>query len=299
MNVSSVNDPVLPATAKPLARRRRRRPSILRYPLFSGAILAVFGFAGTVGPLLTTRKPSDIDLVASLQPPVGFGGTWSHPMGTDDLGRDVFTRMVHGSRIALLVSLTVVLVAGFIGLTVAVVAGFRGGRLDAFLMRVTDASMAFPVILLAIVIVGVFGPSTLNVVIILAMAGWPSYARVLRSEVLRVRTQDFVTMARTMGASNRWSVVRHVLPNIAPTLLVLVSLQVGTAIIAEGSLSFLGLGVPPPAPSWGGMLSDGRRFLEQAWWLPVVPGIVLSLTVLAANLMGDWLRVHNDPTSKR
>lgn len=294
-----MTDTTSSASTPGLVRLRRHRPAILRYPVFSGAALALFVFTGLFGPMLTTRKPADIDLASSLQPPVGFGGTWAHPFGTDDLGRDVLTRLVHGARVALLVALTVVVLAGLIGLGVAVLAGFRGGRLDAFLMRVTDASMAFPVILLAIVIVGVFGPSTLNVVIILAMAGWPTYARVLRSEVLRVRTQDFVTMARTMGASSRWTVLRHVLPNIVPTLLVLVSLQVGIAIIAEGSLSFLGLGVPPPAPSWGGMLSDGRRFVENAWWLPVVPGIALSITVLAANLMGDWLRVHNDPTSKR
>jgi peptide/nickel transport system permease protein len=282
----------VPAWRTRLARRRR-------YPYVSGTILTLFVLAGLLGPTIAPYGANEIDLVNALKPPVGFGGSWSHALGTDDLGRDILTRMLHGARVALIVSFAAVVLAGLVGLAVAVVAGYRGGRLDAFLMRTTDASMAFPVILLAIVIVGVFGASTLNVVIILVVAGWPSYARVLRSEVLRVKTQDYVTMSRTMGGSARWAVRRHILPNIVPTLLVLVSLQVGLAIIAEGSLSFLGLGVPPPAPSWGRMLSDGRKFLEDAWWLPIVPGVALSLTVLAANMMGDWLRVNNDPTTRR
>lgn len=279
----------------PLTRRRGRR----RLPWFSATVLVVFVVTGLVGPHLAPYGPQDIDLANALAPPALFGGSWQHPLGTDQLGRDVLTRLIHGDRVALLVSLAVVALAGVVGVFVAVVAGFRGGRLDALLMRTADASLAFPVLLLAIVIVGVYGPSTLNVVVILALAGWPSYARVLRSEVIRLRTMDFVTMARTMGGSSRWTVRRHVLPNIVPTLLVLVSLQLGLAIIAEGSLSFLGIGVPPPAPSWGGMLADGRNLLAEAWWLPTVPGVALSLTVLAANLLGDWLRVNSDPTTRR
>jgi peptide/nickel transport system permease protein len=145
----------------------------------------------------------------------------------------------------------------------------------------------------------VFGPSTTIVIIVLALAFWPSYARVLRSEVLQVNTMDYVMMARTMGGSGKWVVRRHILPNIVPTLLVLLSLQLGLAIIAEGSLSFLGLGVPAPAASWGGMLSDGRKHLSDGWWMPTMPGVVLSLVVLATNLMGDWLRVHSDPATRR
>jgi peptide/nickel transport system permease protein len=265
----------------------------------SGPVLGLFILTGLIGPLVAPYDPQAIDLVHSLKPPVGWGGAWKHPLGTDELGRDVLTRLIYGARVALLVSLAAVVIAGVVGLTVAVVAGYRGGRLDAFLMRTTDASLAFPVLLFAIVIVGVFGPSTRNVIIILAVAGWPSYARVLRSEVLRIKTMDYAAMARTMGGSGRWVVWRHILPNILPTLLVLASLQLGLAIIAEGTLSFLGLGVPPPAPSWGRMLSDGRSHLDDGWWLPVMPGIALSLTVLATNMVGDWLRVHNDPTTRR
>lgn len=285
---------VVPEVPPPPPRRRRSQ-----LPWFSSAVLAVFVFGGFIGPFLAPHDPERLDLANSLKPPVLFGGTWNYPLGTDQLGRDVLSRLIYGARVSLLVALAVVVLAGVVGVAVAVAAGYLGGRLDSLLMRVTDATMAFPVLLLAIVIVGIYGPSAKNVIIILAVAGWPQYARVLRSEVIRIKTEDFVTMTRAMGASNAWSIRRHVVPNIVPTLLVLVSLQVGVAIIAEGSLSFLGLGVPPPAPSWGGMLSDGRSFLRDAWWLPVIPGLALSLTVLAANMMGDWLRVNNDPTTKR
>lgn len=272
-------------------------------PWFSATVLVTFILVGAFGPFVAPKDPKVIDLANALKPPIFFGGDWGSPLGTDELGRDVLSRMIHGARIALLVSLAVVVLAGIFGLAVAVISGFRGGRLDAFLMRTTDASLAFPVLLFAIVVVGVFGPSAQLVVIILAIAFWPSYARVLRSEVLRVKTMDYVTMSSAMGGSSWWVIRRHILPNILPTLLVLVSLQLGLAIIAEGSLSFLGLGVPPPAPSWGGMLSDGRKYFmietDPAWWLAVVPGSALSLTVLATNLMGDWLRVNNDPTTKR
>jgi peptide/nickel transport system permease protein len=285
---------LLPASLTVGGRRGRRH-----LPWFSGTVLGVFILTGLIGPWIAPYKPTDIDLANALKAPVLFGGAWKHPLGTDDLGRDVLSRLIDGARVALLVSLAVVVIAGVFGLAVALVAGYRGGRIDAFLMRTTDASLAFPVLLFAIVVVGVYGPSTQVVVIILAIAFWPSYARVLRSEVLHIKTMDYVTMARTMGGSGRWVVRRHILPNIVPTLLVLLSLQLGLAIIAEGSLSFLGLGVPSPAASWGGMLNDGRKFLKEAWWMPTMPGVALSLTVLATNLMGDWLRVRSDPATRR
>jgi len=286
----------VPDTGVRDAEKRRRRQ---HWPWFSGSVLVVFVLAGVIGPSVAPYGPNEIDLANALKPPVLFGGNWSHPLGTDDLGRDMLSRLIDGARVALLVSIAVVVIAGLVGLAVAMIAGYRGGRMDAFLMRTTDASLAFPVLLFAIVVVGVFGPSTTIVVIVLALAFWPSYARVLRSEVLQVNTMDYVTMARTMGGTGKWVVRRHILPNIVPTLLVLLSLQLGLAIIAEGSLSFLGLGVPAPAASWGGMLSDGRKHLSDGWWMPTMPGVVLSLVVLATNLMGDWLRVHSDPATRR
>jgi peptide/nickel transport system permease protein len=295
--VALTGDPALEAAEHSTGTRRRRRRR--RLPWFSGTILVIFVITGVFASLIAPYDPEALDLGASMEPPWFAGGTREHILGTDDLGRDVLSRLIYGARVSLLVSIAVVLIAGVVGVSIAVIAGYKGGRLDAFLMRTTDASLAFPVILLAMVIVGIWGASTVNVIIILAIAGWPAYARVLRSEVLRLKSQDFVTQSRAMGGGIRWVILRHLLPNIVPTLLVLASLQVGLAIIAEGSLSFLGLGVPPPAPSWGGMLSDGRENIADAWWLPTMPGIALSLVVLSANMLGDWLRVNNDPTTKR
>jgi peptide/nickel transport system permease protein len=166
-------------------------------------------------------------------------------------------------------------------------------------MRITDATLAFPIILLAIVLASIFGASTQNVIIILAAGGWASYARVIRSEVLSLKNHDFVTMSMVMGGGRGWIIRRHIIPNVLSSLVVLATLQVGAAILSEGSMSFLGIGVPPPAPSWGGMLADGSDYLTVAWWLAVLPGVALSLTVLASNLMGDWLRSQSDPTRRR
>jgi len=254
---------------------------------------------GAFGSLLAPDNPTAVDLTAALRPPAFAGGSSAHLLGTDQLGRDILSRLLAGAQVSFLVAVGAVVIAGVLGLAVALVAGYVGGRLDTILTRVSDAAMAFPVILLAIVIVAVHGKSIGVVVLVLVLATWPQYARVLRSEVIQVRSKDFVTMARVMGGRSWWSITRHVIPNLIPTLLVLATLQVGLAIIAEGSLSFLAIGVPPPAASWGNMLADGRSYISTAWWLPVLPGAALSLTVLAANLMGDWLRHALDPSTRR
>lgn len=279
--------------------RRKAAKARARRPWFSGGVLLLFALCGAFGSLLAPHDPTQNDLSQSMRPPVWAGGTTDHLLGTDQLGRDMLSRLLAGAQVSFLVALGAVVIAGALGLLVALVAGFLGGRVDTVLTRVADASMAFPVVLLAIVIVAVHGKSIAVVVLVLVLAVWPQYARVLRSEVIRIRTQDFVTMSQVMGGSTRWAIVRHVVPNVVPTLLVLATLQVGLAIIAEGSLSFLGIGVPPPAASWGNMLADGRNFLSTAWWLPVLPGIALSVTVLASNLFGDWLRNALDPATRR
>jgi peptide/nickel transport system permease protein len=255
--------------------------------------------SAVLAPLIAGHDPTSQSLHDRLQPPLGFGGSADHLLGTDQLGRDILSRLLAGAQVSFLVALGAVVIAGAIGLVIALAAGFLGGRVDTILTRLADASMAFPVVLLAIVIVAVHGKSIAVVVLVLVLAAWPQYARVLRSEVIRIRSQDFVTMSQVMGGSRFWAITRHVLPNVVPTLLVLATLQVGLAIIAEGSLSFLGIGVPPPAASWGNMLADGRTFLATAWWLPVLPGIALSVTVLGANLLGDWLRNALDPATRR
>jgi peptide/nickel transport system permease protein len=276
---------------------RRRRGG--HWPIFSGTVMLLFVFCGVFGPLIAPYDPEQNDLSAALLPPVFAGGTSEHWLGTDQLGRDILSRLLAGAQVSFLVAVGAVIIAGALGLVIALTAGFIGGRLDTVLTRIADASMAFPVVLLAIVLVATYGKSLTIVVLVLVLASWPQYARVLRSEVLSTKTQDFVTMSRVLGGSRLWAITRHVVPNVIPTLLVLATLQVGLAIIAEGSLSFLGIGVPPPAASWGSMLADGRTFLATAWWLPVLPGIALSVTVLAANLLGDWLRHALDPATRR
>jgi peptide/nickel transport system permease protein len=268
-------------------------------PIVSGVILTIFVLAGIFGPLIAPHDPIRIDLRHSLVPPVFAGGTWNYALGTDVLGRDVLSRMLGGARVSFLVAFTVVFISGSIGLMVAVLSGYLGGAVDAVLMRLTDATLAFPLILLAIVLASIFGASTQNVIIILAAGGWASYARVIRSEVLALKSQEFVSMAVVMGGGRGWIIARHIIPNVLSSLVVLATLQVGAAILSEGSLSFLGIGVPPPAPSWGGMLANGSDYLTTAWWLAVLPGVALSLTVLASNLMGDWLRSQSDPSGRR
>jgi peptide/nickel transport system permease protein len=270
-----------------------------KWPLFSGAILILFVVCGVFGALFAPDPPNMVNMSSTLSPPVFDGGTWAHPLGTDQLGRDILSRLLAGARVSLVVSASVVILAGCIGFGVALWAGYHGGRLDAFLTRISDAALAFPYLLMAIVIVAIFGTSLRNVIIILVLATWPGYARVLRSEVLRVKNSDYITMSRVMGAGRVRIIQRHVIPNVIMTFVVLATLQVGVAIVAEGSLSFLGIGVPPTEASWGSMLANGREYLETAWWLAIPAAVCLSLTVLAANLMGDWLRTHFDPMTRR
>ncbi len=278
---------------------RRNRRGHSHRPYFSGGILALFILAGLIGPLIAPHSTTHVSLSLYLRPPVFAGGTWAYPLGTDELGRDVLSRLLGGARISLLVGLSVVFISGAFGLVVAMISGYIGGRIDAVLMRFTDATLAFPTILLAIVLAAIFGASEQNVIIILAVGGWASYARVIRSEVLRLKKQDFIVMSVVMGAGPLWIIRRHLIPNVMSTLVVLATLQLGAAILSEGAMSFLGIGVPPPAPSWGGMLAGGSDYLTTAWWLALFPGIALSLTVLASNLMGDWLRSRSDPTGHR
>jgi ABC-type dipeptide/oligopeptide/nickel transport system permease component len=260
------------------------------FPRVSFGILVLFVVAGAFGPLIARHSPEHADLSLSLMPP-GFqsGGSWSYPLGTDVLGRDILSRLLYGARESLLVAATAVLISGAVGLFAGVVAGYVGGRVDALLMRTVDAVLAFPTILLAIVLAGIFGPSAQNVIIVISVAGWASYARVIRSEVLSLKAQDFVTMSRVIGASSYWIIRRHLVPNVVPSLLVLATLQVGAAILTEGALSFIGIGVPPPAPSWGGMLAESQSLLAVAWWLQIFPGVALAAIVMSSNLMGDWL----------
>ena len=265
-------------------------------PWFPLTILGVLVVCALFAPYLSPQSPTEGDITAKLIPPVWMErGTSEHPLGTDRFGRDVLSRIIHGSRISLLVSLIAIGVSGTLGTLVGLISGYRGGLVDAFLMRLTDIALSLPTILIAVVLVAVSEPSFRNVILVIALLLWPRFARQIRGETLGIKEQDFVALAVVAGRSSAWIISRHILPNVTPTLLVISTLQVGYVILLEGTLSFLGVGVPPPNPAWGLMIADGRGFIATAWWITLFPGLAMLLTVLAVNLMGDWLRDHLDP----
>ena len=265
-------------------------------PWFPGAILGALVFTAVFAAYLAPQSPTGGDITAKLIPPVWMErGDWEHPLGTDRFGRDVLSRIIYGSRISLLVSLIAIGVAGTFGTVLGLISGYRGGLTDVFLMRLTDIALSLPIILIAVVMVAVSEPSFRNVIVVIALLLWPRFARQIRGETLAVKEQDFVALAVVAGRSSAWIISRHIFPNVVPTLLVITTLQVGYVVLLEGTLSFLGVGVPPPSPAWGLMIADGRGFLASAWWISLFPGLAMLSTVLAVNLMGDWLRDHLDP----
>ncbi len=249
--------------------------------------------------VLAPYDPEEVRLLDRLQPP-GFvdkdGGV--HYLGTDPLGRDMLSRMMYGSRISLLVGATTVLIGGTLGLLLGVPSGYYGGMPDDVIMRLADIQLAFPSILLYIAVLAVLGPGLGKVIAILGITGWVTYGRIVRGEVLSIREREYVLAARAVGSSDRRIMARHILPNIFAPFIVVASFAVANAIIAEASLSFLGLGVPPSVPTWGAMLAQSRDYLRDAWWPVTFPGLAIMLTVLSINVVGDWLRDYLDPRLK-
>jgi peptide/nickel transport system permease protein len=267
-----------------------------RWPVVSISIIVVFVLIALLAPLLSPADPYEQSLRLRFRPPVWEErGSWANPLGTDRLGRDMLSRILWGSRVSLAAGVVTVLIASAFGASVGLVAGYYGGRVDATLMRVTDATLAFPVILLALILAVTVGPSFTNVVIAIAVILWARYARVIRGQVLTLMQLDFIAQARIAGAGAWRVITRHLLPNTLNTLVVLVTLQIGYVIIVEASLSFLGAGIPPPTPAWGSMIAEGRDVITIAWWVSFFPGLVILLVVLAFNLLGDWLRDTLDP----
>jgi peptide/nickel transport system permease protein len=259
-------------------------------------VLSLLVFTAAFASFLAPLSPTEGDITQKLIPPVWMEhGDREHPLGTDRFGRDVLSRIIWGSQISLVVSLIAIGVAGTFGTALGLISGYRGGLTDVILMRLTDIGLSLPTILIAVVLVAVSEPSFRNVVLVIALLLWPRFARQMRGETLAIKEQDFVALAIVAGRSSAWIIWRHVFPNVVPTLLVISTLQVGYVILLEGTLSFLGVGVPPPTPAWGLMIADGRGFLATAWWISLFPGLAMLLTVLAVNLMGDWLRDHLDP----
>jgi peptide/nickel transport system permease protein len=267
-----------------------------RPPVLPLVIIVAFMLLALVAPQVSPSDPYEQTLRARLTPPAwSEGGSWNHPLGTDRLGRDLLARVLFGARVSLAAGVLAVLLAGSVGAVVGLVAGYHGGRLGALLMRVTDATLAIPIILLALILAVTVGPSFTNVVVAIAVILWARYARMMYGEVLALMERDFIAQARATGCS-AWRIITvHLLPNTLNSLIVLLSLQVGYVIIVEASLSFLGAGIPPPTPAWGSMIAEGRDYVTTAWWVSFFPGLAILLVVLAFNLFGDWLRDVLDP----
>jgi peptide/nickel transport system permease protein len=278
------------ATARGRGRGEPVSAALTNSKLFAGALLlAAIVLISLAGPQVYRVDPLRQNLFALLQPP-GFSEGGFHPLGTDPNGRDMLSIIISGGRVSLLVGVSSMLVAGTLGIALGLISGYFGGWIDAVVMRLVDLQLAFPFILLAIFASAILGKSLGVLMIILALNGWMVYARTVRGEVLVLREHEFVLAARCVGATHARMLIRHFLPNLATSVVVISTIQVGALIIAESSVSFLGFGVQPPTPSWGRMLGEGRNYLTSAWWVATFPGLAILTTVLAINLVGEGLR---------
>ncbi|MFC1930310.1 ABC transporter permease [Chloroflexota bacterium] len=265
-------------------------------PAVAAVFLLILIFLAIFAPLIAPHSSTEAILRDKLLPPAWMDrGSMNHPLGTDLYGRDIFSRLIFGARVAITVSVLALMVSGILGTVMGLLAGFYGGWLDLLLMRIVDIALSMPLILMAIVIAVVLGPSYTNTILVIGLLLWPRYARQIRGEVLGIKEQDFVALARVAGCSGFRIMLRHIFPNVLPTFLVLITLQAGFVILLEASLSFLGVGIPPPTAAWGVMVADGRGLLATGWWVSMFPGIVILLTVLSLNLLGDWVRDRFDP----
>jgi peptide/nickel transport system permease protein len=271
-----------------------------KWPLVALIILLTAVIVAAFGPWLSPMDPNRQNIIMRLAPPLADGPNGStFLMGSDALGRDVFSRLLYGARVSLLVGIAAIMVGGTIGVTAGLVSGYFGGWIDDVLMRLGDIQLAFPFILLAIMFLVVLGPGLLNLILVLGIGQWVTYARIVRAQTLSLREKEFVEAARAMGDPTRSIIFRTILPNIVAPLTVIASFNVASVILAEASLSFLGLGVPPEVPTWGSMLAQSRdQLIANKWWLAIYPGLAIVLTVLSFNIMGDWLRDFLDPRLK-
>ncbi len=287
-------------TGKAAAMRVRAPRSKRRtLPWVSIVILGGFLFVAAGAGFLTSFNPLAADLPSRLQAPAWAGGRGHFLLGSDPFGRDVMTRIFFGARVSLLVVGFVLVFGGGLGLAVGIVSGYVGGAVDAVLMRLTDCFMAIPSLLMALVFCVTIGPGLKTVIIALSVIFWSRFARIIRSEVLLLKERDFVRQAKVAGCSRVRIMLVHILPNVLNTFIVVCSLQVSHCIITEATLSFLGAGIPGPAPTWGNMVADGREFITSAWWISLFPGVALTLVVLSFNTFGDWLRDKLDPRLKQ
>lgn len=280
---------------------RSRRAGWRKVPLFvwaSAAFMAVVVLAAICAPLVAPYDPTQQSLRERLKAPTAFSeeGRQRHLLGTDQLGRDILSRIIYGSRVSLIVGFAAVLIGGAIGGSLGLLSGYAGGIVDEIVMLLVDAQLAFPFILLAIGIIAVLGPSFGNLIVIVGLSGWVTYARLVRAQVLTIKEREYVVAIRALGGSVWRIMASHIVPNTLAPFLVVTTLELARTILLESTLSFLGLGIQPPTPSWGGMLNEGRSYLDSAWWISALPGLVLMLTALVVSRVGDWLRDVLDPT---
>ncbi len=277
-----------------LAELSRDRVALLGLIIVVGVVaMALFA------PALAPHDPTEVNIAQRLMPPAWDAqGSAQYLLGTDQLGRDILSRIIFGSRVSLVIGIGVVLIAGSFGIFLGLISGFYGGRMDEVLMRITDIQTAFPGLLLALTIITMIGPSVENLIIVLAINGWMVYARITRGIMLSLRELPYMDAARVIGCRNRRIILLHALPNLMSPLLTLSTLELARIILAEATLSFLGLGVQPPDASWGLMIADGHDYISRAWWLVTLPGLAIALTVFGVNLVASWLRVYSDPTQR-
>jgi peptide/nickel transport system permease protein len=304
MSVEAI--PSVPAEIRPMSHRRREIRRAFRsmvqskWPLLALFVLLLVVFAGIFGPWISPLDPNRQDIMMRLADPLTEGRRNAFfLLGTDGLGRDVLSRLLYGARISLLVGVCAIMVGGTIGVVAGLVAGYFGGWIDDVIMRLGDIQLAFPFILLAIMFLVILGPGVMNIIIVLGVGQWVTYARIVHAQTLSLREKEYVEAARALGDSTFLIIFRTILPNIIAPLTVIASFNVASVILSEASLSFLGLGVPPSVPTWGAMLADSRdQLMANKWWLAFFPGIAIVLTVLSFNILGDWLRDFLDPRLK-
>jgi len=290
LTLESATEPSPGAVARLLPR--------LHVKAFTGGLIVLsFIIIGIFGPIFAPQDPNKQELTAMMRAPQGFGSP--HLLGTDNLGRDIFSRVIHGSRVSLLVAFAVVFVSGLIGITLGAISGYFGGKVDFLIQKFVEVIWAFPPLLLGITIMAFLGQGLFNLILALVAQRWIPYCRVVRGQTLSLRSRDFVTAAQSLGSGSFIIIVRHIIPNLIQTSLVIGTFAMASAIIAEASLSFLGVGVPPHIPTWGTMLADARIYISTAWWMPLFPGLCIFITVLGINLLGDALRDLLDPRLKR
>lgn len=266
--------------------------------LFGAVVLGLIVVAAILAPWISPHDPTSQTLSNRLQPPIFFGGTAEHILGTDQLGRDLLSRLLQGARLSISVALAVVAIAGVFGVALGLLAGYRGKTTDAVIMRIADMQLAFPGILLALLILYAIGPSATLLIIVLSINGWMVYARITRGLVLSLRTSEYIEAAEMAGAGPIRVMGRHILPNLTSPVLTLAVLEFARIILAEASLSFLGYGVQPPNASWGLIIGQGQDYLRSSWWVVTIPGLVICATVLSANLLSSWLRIYTDPKQR-